>query len=124
MNMSLGTGTCIGALGHSKHLAQVGLIIGAHDQFPADICSGYTIAGENVGEWSSGNELQDLQSIHNMMMAEGDTPLARPQCSPYVGPPCCPGGHDCNITDPTFQSVGIGIYYSNGTTWLTTDFVG
>jgi uncharacterized protein YkwD len=111
MTMSNGTATCIGALGHSKHMAQVNKI--SHDQFPADVCGGGSISGENVGEWKSGNELQDLIDLHNAMMSEGDSPLGT-----------CLTGHDCNITYHGFQRVGIGIYYVNGTTWLTTDFTG
>jgi uncharacterized protein YkwD len=109
MGNSLGTGSCIGALGHSKHMAQVGQI--SHDQFPADICTAWSTAGENVGEWKTGNELQDLETIHSEMMSE-------PHSSG------CSGNHACNIISPAFHIVGIGIYYSNGTTWLTTDFTG
>jgi hypothetical protein len=115
MTQSQGTASCIGSLGHSKHMATAGHI--SHDQFPADICGGGSPWGENVGEWKTGNELQDLIAIHTFMMNEGNGTPQNP-----LGQ--CLSGHDCNITYTGFHTVGIGIYYYNGTTWLTTDFTG
>jgi uncharacterized protein YkwD len=107
---SNGTSTCVGAYGHSVHMSQLGAI--SHDQFPADICISYSTAGENVGESASGNELTDLQSLDSQMMAE---PHTASTCSTTVN-------HACNILNPAFHQVGIGIYYINNTTWLTEDF--
>jgi uncharacterized protein YkwD len=110
---SSGTSTCIGSYGHSVHMAQAGVI--SHDQFGyppnGDICSWITPVGENVGEFSSGNELTDLQQINNLMMQEPHTPG-------------CQGNHACNILYAQYQQVGIGIYYASGSTWLTEDFLG
>lgn len=112
MTQSTGTSSCIGAYGHSLHMAQVGFI--SHDQFPQDICGyGHTVfnGAENVGMDSSGDELHELHVIHDLMMTE-----------PYS--PGCSGNHVCNILSPYYTSVGIGIYYSGNTTWLTEDFIG
>ncbi len=105
-----GTSTCVGSYGHSVHMAQVGSI--SHDQFPADICISYTMAGENVGEASYGNELTDLQKLDAMMMSE-----------PHSGSTCSTTtNHACNILNPGYHQVGIGIYNVNNKTWLTEDF--
>lgn len=109
MTESNGTGSCIGSIGHSEHMAETGVM--AHDQFPADICGSYHTAGENIGYWASGNELTDLENIHAEMMSEPWTPG-------------CQGSHSCNILSSAFTRVGIGIVVKNGTTWLTTDFLG
>jgi hypothetical protein len=108
MTESNGTGTCVGSYGHSVHMQKMGTI--SHDQFPADICIPAMLEAENVGMWQ-GDELQALQSIHNMMMGE-----------PYT--PGCMGTHVCNILSSKFRQVGIGIYYVNNTVWLTEDFLG
>lgn len=105
-----GTSSCVGSYGHSVHMSQVGSI--SHDQFPGDICISYSTAGENVGESSSSNEWSDLQSLDNQMMAESHTAST---CSTT-------NNHACNIINPAFHQVGIGIYYVNNTTWLTEDF--
>jgi uncharacterized protein YkwD len=110
MTETNGTSSCVGSYGHSVHMSQVGSI--SHDQFPADICIAYSTAGENVGESASGNELTDLQSLDNQMMAE---PHTSSTCSTTTN-------HACNIINPAFQQVGIGIYNVNNTTWLTEDF--
>jgi len=34
----------------------------------------------------------------------------------------CTGNHACNILNPDYHTVGIGIDYVNNTTWLTEDF--
>ena len=106
-----GTSTCVGSYGHSVHMSSVGTI--SHDQFPADICISYTTAGENVGEANYGNELTDLQQIDSAMMAETHS-------STYCA---TNNNHACNIINPNFHNVGIGVYHdSAGNTWLTEDF--
>jgi kumamolisin len=105
-----GTGSCVGSYGHSVHMASVGAI--SHDQFPGDICIAYSTAGENVGEASYGNELTDLQQLDQSMMSE---PHDATTCSTT-------GNHACNIINPAFHQVGIGIYNVNNQTWLTEDF--
>ena len=100
---SAGTASCIGSYGHSVHMAQVGQI--SHDQFPQDICIPWSAAGENVGE-ASGSESAAIQTLHQGMMNEGPS-----------------GGHYQNIMSTAFTTVGIGLYYSGNTLWLTEDFV-
>ena len=100
---SAGTAGCVGSYGHSVHMAQVGQI--SHDQFPQDICIPWSAAGENVGE-ASGSESVAIQTLHRLMMSEGPG-----------------GGHYQNIMSTTFTTVGIGLYYTGGTLWLTEDFV-
>jgi uncharacterized protein YkwD len=100
---SAGTATCVGSYGHSVHMAQVGEI--SHDQFPQDICIPWSAAGENVGE-AGGNESAAIQTLHQLMMSEGPG-----------------GGHYQNIMSTTFTTVGLGLYYTGGTLWLTEDFV-
>jgi uncharacterized protein YkwD len=110
LTQSNGTASCVGSYGHSVHMAQLGSI--SHDQFPADICVAFQTAGENVGEASYGNELTDLQQLDSLMMAE---PHTSSTCSTTTN-------HACNILNPNFHQVGIGIYNANNTTWLTEDF--
>jgi Pro-kumamolisin, activation domain len=105
-----GTGTCVGSYGHSVHMASLGAI--SHDQFPADICIAYSMAGENVGQAGYGNELTDLQQLDQSMMSE---PHDATTCSTT-------GNHACNTINPGYHQVGIGIYYVNNQTWLTEDF--
>lgn len=100
---SAGTANCVGSYGHSVHMEQVGQI--SHDQFPQDICIPWSAAGENVGE-ASGSESTAIQVLHQQMMSEGPS-----------------GGHYQNIMSTTFTTIGIGLYYSGGTLWLTEDFV-
>ncbi len=107
---SNGTGSCAGSYGHSVHMASVGSI--SHDQFQADICISYSVAGENVGEASYGNELTDLQQLDSSMMAE---PHDASTCSTTTN-------HACNIINPAYHQIGIGIYNVNNKTWLTEDF--
>jgi uncharacterized protein YkwD len=100
---SAGTASCVGSYGHSVHMAQVGQI--SHDQFPQDICIPWSAAGENVGE-ASGSESAAIQTLHQLMISEGPG-----------------GGHYQNIMSTTFTTIGIGLYYTGGTLWLTEDFV-
>jgi uncharacterized protein YkwD len=100
---SAGTASCVGSYGHSVHMAQLGQI--SHDQFPQDICVPWSAAGENVGE-EGGSESTAIETLHQLMMNEGPG-----------------GGHYQNIMSTTFTTVGIGLYYTGGTLWLTEDFV-
>jgi hypothetical protein len=112
-----GSGGCPGSIGHSQAMAQSGTIWHYNPNYPAasfpnDICVHFSTAGENVGEWSSGNELQDLMNLDAAMMSE-----------PHSAG--CLGNHACNILGALYSSVGIGIFVdSRGTTWLTEDFIG
>jgi hypothetical protein len=109
---SPGTGTCPGAYGHSMAMAQAGYIF--HDNLATEFCEPIYAGAQNVGELSSGNELQDLQNMHDRMMngpGEGH----------YPG---CTGNHACNILSDSYSQVGIGIFRQGGTTWLTEDFFG
>ena len=118
---SNGTGPCVGSYGHSVAMAKSGTIwhIAPNDNpsgpqnpasFPNDLCVSHSAGGENVGAFASGNELTDLQSMHQEMMSEG-----------YA--PGCSGSHACNILSSQYVEVGIGIYESGGETWLTEDFI-
>jgi uncharacterized protein YkwD len=111
---SNGTSTCAGSIGHSEAMAQSGQIWHQNSAYPQaswpnDICVSITAAGENVGAFG-GDEMTALRSMHAEMMSEPHTPG-------------CQGSHACNILDPRFNQVGIGIYVYNGQTWLTEDFV-
>ncbi|HLJ65814.1 MAG TPA: hypothetical protein VKX16_00465 [Chloroflexota bacterium] len=105
-----GTRRCIGALGHSRHMAAQGQI--SHDDFPSDICGPHQLAGENVGVAQGWSEFFSLHRLDRMMMAEG---------SPRPG---CTGTHACNIINPGFRTVGIGIVKIGSAFWLTEDFKG
>jgi uncharacterized protein YkwD len=118
-HQSAGDSSCVGSVGHSKAMADSGTIWHQNSSYPAasfnnDICYSFTAAGENVGKWGSGDELKDLQSIHNLMMNEQHDPG---YCSGVVN-------HACNIVSGQWQSVGIGIVEQGGQTWLTEDFIG
>jgi hypothetical protein len=106
---SVGIAGCPGAEGHSIHMAEQGAI--SHDQFPADICGSHTIAGENVGVSSGLSARQGIQDINAGMLAE---PWKRG----------CLDNHHCNIDNPTFQRVGLGIHLTGSTIWITEDFLG
>jgi uncharacterized protein YkwD len=101
---SNGTGSCIGSIGHSEHMAQTGTL--AHDQFPADICLTFSSAGENICEWP-GDEATAIANCHQAMMAEGPS-----------------GGHYQNIMNPRFTTIGLGLVEYNGVLWLTEDMIG
>lgn len=114
---SVGTGSCVGSYGHSEAMARSGAIWHVNPQFPRasfpkSICVRFMHAGENVGESASGNVTGDLQALSDLMMSE---PHTRADCASTVN-------HACNILNPAFHHVGIGVYYSNGATWLTEDF--
>jgi len=107
---SMGTGSCVGSYGHSVHMSQVGSI--SHDQFPADICVPFQMAGENVGMDGSANEASNLQALDSLMMGE---PHDAYTCAHTVN-------HACNILSSAYHQIGIGIYYASNGTWLTEDF--
>jgi uncharacterized protein YkwD len=114
LTQSLGTSSCPGAFGHSKAMAQQGQLFHSNPLFN-EFCVPFTsLVGQNIGYWSSDNELQDLSNIHSEMMSEPHSPSYCAQS----------GNHACNILDPTYTQIGIGIYNANGTTWLTEDFIG
>jgi hypothetical protein len=85
-----------------------------HASFPADICLPHKIAGENIGEAGSDNEVQALSSLYQQEMQEPHDPAT---CKTRVY-------HACNILNPAFSRVGIGITFAKGRTWLTIDYVG
>lgn len=112
---SLGAGSCVGSLGHSKAMQQSGTIWHINGSYPSasfpnDICVSTSSGGENVGEAQTGDEVRDLNMMHNEMMSE-----------PYT--PGCQGTHICNILSTQFTQVGIGVYNYQGITWLTEDFI-
>jgi uncharacterized protein YkwD len=116
-SQSVGKATCVGSYGHSQAMAKSGAIWHVNAQyprasFPNSICVHFMHAGENVGESSSGNADGDLKTLEAMMMAE---PHSKSACASTVN-------HACNILNPEFHQVGIGVYYANGATWLTEDF--
>lgn len=102
--------------GNSRYMASTGSV--SQEQFPGDICVRHARAGENVAYWWTASPTTVLQ-IHRDMMSEGPCP--------HRG---CPGneyeyhGHYMNLVDPAYRSVGIGIYVTHGTTWVTEDFIG
>ncbi|HEX6506646.1 MAG TPA: hypothetical protein VF221_03350, partial [Chloroflexota bacterium] len=116
---STGTSSCAGSYGHSTAMAASGSIWHQNASyptasFPNNICVASPPFGENVGQFSSGNELTDLQGIHNLMMGEAHD---KATCSSFIN-------HACNILNASYGAVGIGIYYDGRTTWLTEDFLG
>jgi uncharacterized protein YkwD len=114
---SLGNASCVGSYGHAEAMARSGAIwhVSARFRrasFPNSICVHFLHVGENVGESSEGNPMRDLRTLDTLMMAE---PHSTTVCATTVN-------HACNILNPMFHQVGIGVYSSNGTTWLTEDF--
>lgn len=117
VRQSAGKASCVGSYGHSQAMARSGAIWHVNAQFPEasfphSVCVHFMHAGENVGESSSGNVRSDLKTLDNMMMGE---PHGKNFCATTLN-------HACNILDPAFHHVGIGVYYSGGATWLTEDF--
>ncbi|MDQ2742832.1 MAG: CAP domain-containing protein [Chloroflexota bacterium] len=116
---SSGTSSCPGAYGHSTAMAASGHIWHQDPGYPAqsfpnNFCVRTGALGQNVGEYAGGNELSDLQAMHNLMMSEPHDPAT---CASTVD-------HACNILSAGFNQIGIGIYVSGGATWLTEDFIG
>jgi uncharacterized protein YkwD len=117
LTQSTGSGSCVGSVGHSSAMQQSGTIWHTNSSYPAasfptNLCIAYSTAGENVGEAGSGNELTDLQQLDSMMMGEAHDAST---CATTVN-------HACNILNPSFHQVGIGLVTANNTTWLTEDF--
>lgn len=114
---SAGRASCVGSYGHSEAMAKSSAVWHINAQFPRasfpnSICVHFKQAGENVGESSSGNALNDLKTLDSLMMAE---PHGKSICASTMN-------HACNILNPVFHKVGIGVYYANGEAWLTEDF--
>lgn len=118
MTQTNGYAACVGSLGHSVAMAQTGTIWHTNSRdpkasFPRNICMRYSTAGENVGMSARGDEMQDLKGLDKLMMSE-----------PHNASVCAStANHACNILNPQFHRVGIGLYQSGTTTWLTEDFV-
>ena len=85
-----------------------------HASFPHNVCLSGAVLAENVGVDATGNVTSDLTGLTNLMMSE---PHSKIFCAHN-------DDHACNILDPQLHSVGIGIYFKNGSTWLTEDFAG
>ena len=118
LTQSNGTTSCAGSYGHSQAMAQSGYIWHTNTSYPAasfpnNVCVRTSSAGENVGQYSSGNELTDLQQIHQLMMNEAHDAAT---CASQIN-------HACNLLSSSFQQVGIGIYFDVNRTWLTEDFL-
>jgi uncharacterized protein YkwD len=114
---SVGGPSCVGSYGHSIAMAKSGAIWHINPKFPRasfpnSICVKFLNVGENVGESASGDVTNDLKTLDSMMMSE---PHSKGDCASDVN-------HACNILNPKFHQVGIGVYYVNGATWLTEDF--
>jgi hypothetical protein len=112
-----GKSGCPGSYGHSVAMAASGSIWHVNARFPAasfphNLCVQYRSAGENVGMSASGNVDSDLHELDQLMMQE---PHASSVCAREAN-------HACNILSPVFHFVGIGVYVSGNTTWLTEDF--
>jgi hypothetical protein len=119
LTQSDGTGSCVGSIGHSQAMQQSGSIWHVNPSypdasFPADICVAGFGAAENVGEWPGGDEMAALIALNNLMMGEQHDPA---YCAVY-------DNHACNILNPSYSRVGIGIVYVGGATWMTEDFIG
>ena len=118
-HQSVGTRSCVGSYGHSVAMAKSNAIWHVNPRyprasFPKSICVPFMHAGENVGESASGNVHDDFRTLDAMMMAE---PHDRQTCATAVS-------HACNILNPAFKRVGIGVRYIGSVTWLTEDFTG
>jgi hypothetical protein len=116
---SSGRRGCAGSYGHSLAMAQTGYIWHAnpaypHASFPNNICVSAGRAAQNAGRAWTGNHRLDLQVMNALMINEAHDPAT---CADSFN-------HACNILKPAFDYVGIGIYFSRGSTWLTEDFLG
>jgi uncharacterized protein YkwD len=123
LTQSNGTASCVGSVGHSQAMANSGSIWHQDPNyptgqgpatFPNNICVSTGNAGENVGRENSGDEKQDIDVIHQLMMSEQDDPST---CAQAVD-------HACNIVAGKFHQVGIGLVEQDGYTYLTEDFLG
>jgi hypothetical protein len=113
-----GINVCVGSIGHSQAMAATGEIWNTQQgydaaSFPHDICLHSLSPGENIGFEATGNELTDLQTMHQDMMQQAHDATT---CAGV-------GNSSCNLVAPDFNQVGIGIYQSNGGTYVTEDFL-
>jgi hypothetical protein len=119
LTQTRGTNSCVGSVGHSQAMSDTGGIWNTHQgygtaSFPNDICLHSLAPGENIGFEATGNELTDLQTMHQDMMQQA-----------HDATTCAGAGNSaCNLVAPDFNQVGIGIYQSNGGTYVTEDFLG
>lgn len=116
---SRGETGCPGSYGHSWAMARSGQIWHIDSRFPRasfphNVCLSGGVLAENVGVDSSGDVTSDLRGLTNLMMSE---PHSKKFCAHN-------DDHACNILDPQLDTVGIGIYFKAGSTWLTEDFAG
>jgi hypothetical protein len=118
LTQTRGTNSCVGSVGHSQAMSETGGIWNTHQgydsaSFPHDICLHNPSPGENIGYEVTGNELTDLQTMHQDMMQQA-----------HDATTCAGAGNSaCNILAPDFNQVGIGIYQLNGGTYVTEDFL-
>ena len=114
LTLSLKESRCSAA--HSRSMAAAGQL--SHG-LPGDLCVTYTTAGENIG-YNPGYPATALITMNNEMWAEGPCPTSCPAGSSEWAA----HGHYLNLVDKDFKTIGIGVMYSNGNTWLTEDFTG
>lgn len=102
------------SLKHARHMASRNVL--SHDQFPSDICTPHTWAGENVGV-APGDPVAGAEALERSMMAEGPCPDRG-----------CPDGefeqhgHYLNLISRKYTRIGIGVYIADGSVWIAEDF--
>jgi hypothetical protein len=116
--LSTGSGSCVGAYGHSIAMADSGDLWHTNGKyvqasFPNDVCVRDVGGSEDIGKGVSGNEISDVQTIMARFLGE---PHDARTCHETVN-------HACILMNPVFTRVGIGLYYTRGTTWITLTFV-
>lgn len=104
---SRGTGSCPGAAGHARHMAQMGQI--SHDQFPSDVCIPWQTVGENVG-LAYGSKYDAMEQDYAQMMAEPWTPG-------------CQDNHHCNLMYGGYTKIGVG-FAQSGAWYVSEEFAG
>jgi hypothetical protein len=116
---SRGRGVCVGSYGHSLAMAASGYVWDTNPSyfrasFPNNICVRSRYSGQNSGGYHGGSLAHDLKALNAMMMGE-----------PHDAATCASStNHACDIMDPAFRYVGVGVYRAHGSTWLTEDFLG
>jgi hypothetical protein len=116
---SSGSGACVGSYGHSIAMAASGYVWDSNPSyfrasFPNNICVRSKWSGQNSGGYFGGGGLvHGLKALHALMMNE---PHDAATCASTTN-------HACDILDPAFRYVGIGVYRAHGSTWLTEDFL-
>jgi hypothetical protein len=112
--LHLSVGLCNCALRHAQDCS--GCAGGNPQNFTscahADFKSGDTCgaSAENQGVGTGLSEDQDFQTLHNEMMAEGPPPPGQ-------------NNHYANIMNPSYTTVGIGLFFdSNQVLWLSEEF--